>query len=152
MRTGKPALLLVCCAVASTREMPSSPSASSMADKRAGPGISECQNLQCCSPAAALCWESPVPLPGKQGRNGPSCRGSWWADPKSMRAGEPAGWPSPIPLRHRPKTLTWLSSTSTPPVNCWSAWRAQSYRSKTITSPWHRATTGHLRGVPKLIK
>ena len=35
-----------------------------------------------------------------------------------------------------------------PSINCCSARRGWSYRSKTIESPWHRTTTGNTRGVP----
>jgi hypothetical protein len=38
--------------------------------------------------------------------------------------------------------------TFTLSMNCWSAWRGSSYRSKTTGSPWHRSTTGYLKGVP----
>lgn len=39
-------------------------------------------------------------------------------------------WLVQIPLRPRPRILNWLTPTSIQSINCWSAWKGQSYRSK----------------------
>lgn len=54
-------------------------------------------------------------------------------------------WPTQWPPRFRSRALSWSTPTS---KNFWSMWRAKSCRTKYVGSPWHRAITGYLKGVP----
>jgi hypothetical protein len=78
--------------------------------------------------------------------DGPARKGQenspWWCECRTAGRLISSG-----PLRPRFRDLNWPIPTSTPSMNCCSAWRSQSYRSKTTVSQQHRATRGDLRGV-----
>ena len=86
----------------------------------------------------------------QQGRVGPGSSGYWWACPMDMWVGEPAGWPAQT--LWGPDLGLWIGSYQQLPHQ-WTAgssWTGWYYRSKTIGSSWHRATTGYPRGVPSI--
>lgn len=56
------------------------------------------------------------------------------------------GWQAQLPSRPRSRALSWLTSTSTPPMNCWSNEGASPADPK-MQDLQDRAAAGYLRGV-----